>query len=71
MEIQFDLTPEMLADAKAEVLDKIEQGFDVADVPCDLLAALIERAYAWEYLQVVRLCRPKQKEGSHEPTDVG
>ena len=42
---------QMLAAYKLKVLDKMRQGYDIADVPCELLYALIERAEAWTRLQ--------------------
>ena len=51
MEIGFNLPAEMLATYKIHVLDKMQQGYDTAEVPCELLYALIERSEAWIRLQ--------------------
>ena len=50
-EIGFHLPAEALATYKVIVLDKMAQGYDVAEVPCELLIALIERTEAWMRLE--------------------
>ena len=61
MEIGFNLPAEMLATYKIKILDKIEQGYDTADVPCELLYALIERVVAWTRLQADEAQFEKEK----------
>jgi len=61
MEIGFNLPAEMLATYKIKILDKIEQGYDTADVPCELLYALIERVEAWTRLQADEALFQKEK----------
>jgi hypothetical protein len=70
MEMGFNLPAEMLATYKIQILDKMRQGYDVADVPCELLVALIERAEAWMRLQADEALFDREK-AAHEPTNMG
>ena len=70
MEIGFNLPAEMLATYKIHILSQMQQGFDTAEVPCELLYALIERTEAWIRLQSDEALFQEEKV-SREPTDVG
>jgi len=63
MEIGFNLPAEMLATYKIQILDKMKQGYDTADVPCELLYALVERAEAWIRLQADEALFEQEKAG--------
>ena len=63
MEIGFNLPAEMLATYKIQILDKMKQGYDMADVPCELLYALIERTEAWMRLQADEALFEQEKAG--------
>lgn len=47
----FHLPAEMLEVYKIQVIDMMKQGYEFADVPCELLVALIERTQAWMRLE--------------------
>ena len=68
--MHVNLPAEMLEVYKIQVLDKIEQGFDYAEVPCELLLALLERTQAWTRLQSDEVVFEKEKRAC-EPSDVG
>jgi hypothetical protein len=60
MENRLNIPAETLETFKAQILDKMEQGYEVADVPCELLVALVERTLAWMRLE--ENATPPQKE---------
>jgi hypothetical protein len=64
------LPAEMLEVYKIQIIEKMKQGYEFADVPCELLVALIERTQAWMRLESDE-AKFQQEKDLNGQTDVG
>lgn len=65
-QISFNVSAEMLEVYKIHILEKIKQGYEYAEVPCELLVALIEgtQALVRQEVDKKRLAAEKEQHGT-------